>query len=291
MVLARTLFLYYFFLFAPHLSAMPVSEQMKQKGYIEISNEKYGAATFEALYAYFDEFVELLQHNPSWAKKLYAAKERFIRSKEKSYYSTDFFGLYDESEREGRRQIAFYYSTHFHRFICSYYPEFNEVPAIIAFFEACSEIQESCGTLFEETAAQMGLETLFSSNWGSPPVLFKVVKYLPGHISARPHYDGTAFSLFLDSTNNESLLLSPYRSSLTSSDFSSPQREFSRERDRGSILLIPGALLTEFSIYPTPHIVIPNETVRYAAIAFAMRPNWVNQKVDLSPLPSFTIRR
>lgn len=289
MIVRKTLFLWFFFLlfaFQLHCAA-PLAEQFKRVGYVEICDKQHGAATFDSLYASFDKLIELLQTNPVWAQKLYIAKERFIRSKDRNYYSTDFFGFYDESEREGRSQISFYYSTHFQEFICSHYPEFNQVPEIICFFEACREIQKPYGDLFEETAAELGLETIFSSNYGHPPILLKVIKYLPSYIATRPHYDGTVFSLFLDSTENQSLLLSPYKSSFTVGDFSSPLREFSRWHNQNSILLIPGVLLTEFFIYPTPHIVAQSGKVRYATIAFAMRPNYVPQKIECSPLPSF----
>lgn len=262
----------------------PLAEQFKQAGYVEIYDQKHTAITFDSLYAQFDELIEFLQINPVWEQKIYRAKERFIRSKEKNYYSTDFFGFYDESKRKGRDQISFYYSPHFHEFVCSHYPEFNQVPEIIRFFEACFEIQKPYRNLFEETAAGLGLETIFSSEYGQPPILFKVVKYLPSYLATRPHYDGTAFSLFLDSTDNQSLLLAPYKSSFTVDDFFSPSREFP---ERHSILLIPGVLLTEFSIYPTPHIVMQSGKIRYATIAFAMRPNYTPQKAEYSPLPNF----
>ena len=285
MIIWQTVFLGFFLLLTVQsFCATPLAEQFKQKGYVEISDKKHAAATFDTLYAHFDALIAFLQTNPVWAQKLYIAKERFIRSKERNYYSTDFFGFYDESKREGRSQISFYYSIHFHEFLCSHYPEFNQVPAIIHFFEACHEIQKPYGYLFDEAAAALGLETIFSSNYGHPLILFKVIKYLPSYIATRPHYDGTAFSLFLDSTDNQSLLLSDYKSSFTVDDFSSPLRDFPRGH---SILLIPGLLLTEFSIFPTPHIVLQSGKIRYATIAFAMRPNYIPQKIEYSPLPSF----
>lgn len=267
------------------LYATPLAEQFKQAGYVEICDQNHTEATFDALYAHFDALIAFLQTHPTWAKKLYGAKERFIRSKDRNYYSTDFFGFYDESEREGRNQICFYYSTHFHAFICSYYPEFNQVFEIIRFFQSCLEIQKPYGSLFNEAAAELGVETLFSSKDGHPPILFKVIKYFPSYTPTRPHYDGTLFSLFLHSTDDESLLLSPYKSSFTRDDFSSPLRVVKGHQN--SILLIPGALLTEFSIYPTPHIVTHSGRVRHAAIAFAMKPNYTPQKAEYSPLPSF----
>jgi hypothetical protein len=271
-----------FLLFAfQSLCALPLAEELKRAGYVEICDQKPGAEEFDSLYAYYDGLIEFLQKNPVWAQKLYIAKERFIRSKDRNFYSTDFFGLYDESAKEGRSQISFYYSTHFHEFICSHYREFNQIPEIILFFESCLKIQKNCGGIFNEAAAELGLETIFSSNYGHPPILFKVVKYLPSYSVTRPHYDGTAFSLFLDSTDNQSLFLSPHKSSFTVGDFSSPIRQH-----QNSILLIPGVLLTEFSIYPTPHIVAPSGKIRYATIAFAMRPNYIPQKIELSPLPN-----
>jgi hypothetical protein len=269
------------------LNATPFAEQFKRVGYVEICDTKHGIATFDSLYASFDELIELFQTQPVWAQKLYSAKERFIRSKDRNSYSTDFFGLYNESEREGRSQISFYYSIHFHAFIYSRYPEFNQAPEIIRFFDACLELQKSYGNLFDEVAAELGIETIFTSQAGHPSILLKVVKYLPSYIATRPHYDGTMFSLFLDSTDNQSLLLSPYKSSFTVDDFSSPLRGFPRWYNQNSILLIPGVLLTEFSIYPTPHIVAQSGKVRYATIAFAMRPNCPPQKIEHPPLPNF----
>lgn len=288
MIILKSLFLWFFLLFTfQSRCALHLSEQFRKMGYVEICDKNHGTTTFDVLYAYFDELIEFLQKNPVWAQKLYAAKERFIRSKDRHYYSTDFFGFYDESEREGRRQISFYYSTHFHKFMCSHFPEFNQAPEIIRFFEACREIQKPYGTLFDEAAVELGLATFFSSEYGHLPILLKVIKYLPSYIATMPHYDGTAFSLFLDSTDNQSLFLSPYKSSFTVDDFSPPLRKFSRCHNQNSIVLIPGALLSEFSIYPTPHIVVQSGKIRYATIAFAMRPNYTSQKSELSALPKF----
>lgn len=282
MLVRKIFFLLIFPLFAfQSLCAIPLAEQFKQTGYVEICNKEHAAAAFDALYTCFDELIEFLQTKPIWAQKLYRAKERFIRSKDRNDYSTDIFGFYDESERHGRSQVAFYYSTYFHEFICFHYPEFKQVPEIIRFFEACDEIQKPCGNVFNEAAADLGLEAIFSSKCGHLPILLKVIKYFPSYLATRPHYDGSVFSLFLDSTDNLSLLLSPYKSSFTVDDFSSPSR------NQNSILLIPGALLTEFSIYPTPHIVAQSGKIRYATVAFAMRPNYTHQKIEFSPLPDF----
>ncbi len=269
------------------LCTTPLAEQFKRVGYVEICNKTHATTTFDSLYAHFDELIGFLQTNPVWVQKLYSAKERFIRSKERNYYSTDFFSFYDESKKEGRSQISFYYSTHFHEFISAHYPELTQVPEIMTFFEVCLEIQKNYENLFIEAAAELGLETMFLSKYGHPPILIKVIKYLPSYIATKPHYDGTAFSLFLDSTDNQTLLLSPYKPAFTVDDFSSPLRKFLRERNQSSILLIPGALLTEFSIYPTPHIVAHNGKTRYATIAFAMRPNYIPQKIEFFPLPNF----
>jgi hypothetical protein len=282
-VIIQKIFLLLFFALQS-LCGASLKEQFEQAGFVEIYDQNQPAATFDSLYTYFDEFIEFLQKNPKWAHKLHRAKECFIRRKEKNIYSTDFFGFFDESKKKGRSQISFYYATHFHGFICSSYPEFHQAPAIICFLNACLEVQKPYANLFKSIAADLGLETIFSSGYNYPPILFKVVKYLPSYIATRPHYDGTAFSLFLNSTDNESLLLSPYKSSFTVEDFSSPERLFSRPH---SLLLIPGAHLTEFSIYPTPHIVQQSGRNRYAAVAFAMRPNYIPPKIEYSPLPCF----
>jgi len=277
----------FFLLFTCHsLYATPIAEQFKESGYVEIADEENDETRFNALYSYFDELIEFLQTNPRWEQKLYIAKERFIRSKDRSCYSTDFFGLYDESKRIGRSQISFYYSTHFHEFILARYPEFTQAPKILHFFEGCRKIQKPYGEVCNRAASELGIEEIFSSI-SQPPILLKVVKYLPSYTAIRPHYDGTAFSLFLHSTDSDSLLLSPYKPSFSVDDFSSPIRTCSQSENQKSILLIPGTFLSEFSIFPTPHIVLDSGQIRYATIAFAMRANYTQQQIELSPLPSF----
>jgi hypothetical protein len=136
-----------------------IEEQFKIKGYVEICDNE--PAPFDSLYAHFDELIEFLQINPTFAQKLYGAKERFIRSKERNHYSTDFFGFYDESKRERRNQIAFYYSTHFHDFIAS---QFSKVPEIISFLETCRETQKAYESLVQ-LMATVALTADFSFLW------------------------------------------------------------------------------------------------------------------------------
>ncbi len=276
-MIIRKYFFIVTFLFAFHsYCTTPLAEQFKQTGYIELCDEHNGSATFDALYTLFDQFIEFLQKNPVWKQKLYAVKERFIRSKDRNLYSTEFFGFYDESEQKGRRQISFYYSTHFHTFICSRYPEFNTVAQLAQFFNACSEIQKPYPSIFKQAAIELGIESIFSSPSNSAPLLLKVVKYLPSYTCTKPHYDGTAFSLFLNSTDDQALRLSPYKSAFTAGDFITPVRKLTRSDRQNAVLLIPGTLLTEFSIYPTPHIVMKSSKTRYATIAFAMKPTYAS---------------
>lgn len=281
------LFTYILLSLAQSIYTVPLNEQFNQFGYQEFYDKNHGTITYDSLYECFDELITFLQANPAWAQKLYIAKERFIRSKNRNYYTTDFFGFYDESKREGRSQISFYYSIHFQEFLFLHYQEFKQVPQITKFFEMCHALAQSTIDVFNRAAAELDLENIFSSEYGHPPILLKVIKYLPSYSVCRPHYDGTAFSLFLDSTDNQSLLVAPYRATLNVDDFFSPLRQFRRSDSCNSVLLIPGTHLTEFSIYPTPHIVEQNGRTRYATIAFAMRPNYIFQKNDFSYLPNF----
>ena len=287
MFIRKTLCVLLLFLCIQSVCTTSLQEQFNQVGYVEICDKNHSIATYDSLYACFDELITFLQAYPTWAQKLYIAKERFIRSKYRNYYSTDFFGFYDESEREGRNQIFFYYSMHLHDFILSHYPEFKQISPLVKFFEKCFEIQKASSTIFKQAAVQLNIENIFSSQYEDSPILLKVIKYLPSYTVSRPHYDGTALSLFLDSTDNQSLLLSAYKPTFTVEDFSCPVRKFSRSYDHNSIILIPGTLLTEFSIFPTPHIVQQNGKTRYATIAFAMRPDYTFQKNNFSILPSF----
>lgn len=263
------------------------AEQFKEQGYAEVIDTQHNSGAFDLLYKQFDDFIEFMQEHPKWVEKLYIAKERFLRSKQKNYYMTDVFGWYDESQKIGRSQISFYYSVHFHKSMVTQYPEINKIAQIADFLESCYLIQQSYHPIFNQAATDLGIESIFVSDYGCPPILFKVIKYLPTYQVFKPHYDGTAFSLFLDSTDRESLLLSCYGSLLKIEDFFVPHRKFQRGDDQNSMLIIPGTLLQEFGIYPTPHIVIPSGQIRYAAIAFAMRPHYISQPYEFSVLPSF----
>ncbi|MCE5294571.1 MAG: hypothetical protein LLF94_08170 [Chlamydiales bacterium] len=268
-------FLFFIFFFQS-LNAQIPFEEWKENGYVELCNTTHNANTFDMLYARFDELTDFLQNNKAFAQKLYIAKERFIRTKERNYYSSDFFGFYDESEKPDRCQISFYYSTHFHDFVASQYPDLLKPNKILNFFDECRTIQEPYLQIFNEALAEL--------HPYQPSLLFKVIKYFPSYRASHPHYDGGLLSLFLNSTDNESLLLSPYKSSLSVDDFICPQRQCPN-----SLLLIPGVLLTEFSIYPTPHIVTQSGKIRYATVAFAMQPHYTPKKIPFTHLPNFKI--
>ena len=267
-----------------------IEEAFKQNGYVEIQDDQNTAKTFDFLYKYFDELIAFLESNPSWKNKLMVAKENFIRSKNQNYYSTDFFGLYNESKIISKSQIAFYYAKHFHEFIYEKYPQIKQIPEFTNFFDLCNQISQSTLDIFNWAANNLGLEDLFcyeNTSRQQVPVLLKVIKYLPSYKAIKPHYDGTAFSLFCDSTDKQSLLLSNYKSQLKIDDFYAPTRKLAKSSSRNSMLLIPGTHLKEFMINPTPHIVATSNKTRYAIIAFAMRPNYEQKNLVFFALPSF----
>lgn len=286
-IVKNHLFLLLVLSFSQSLAALTLADQCQQTGFAEIVDSENGVALFDALYAAFDDLIEFLHTHPAWTHKLYSAKERFIRSREREYYSTDFFGFYDELARDGRQQAAFYYSIHFHEHLVASCPGLSQVPQITDFLEICFQIQKSYEHVCCEVAAALKLEEIFASSNGRPPILLKIIKYLPSYSATKPHYDGTAFSLFLDSTDNQSLLLAPYRSSLAINDFTAPTRTFSQREDHNSVLLAPGTLVADYGIYPTPHIVIRSGKTRYATIAFVMRPFHRASPQEFCPLPTF----
>lgn len=273
-------------IYLSYIDSSTIQEDFAKHGYTLQENPCDSNATFERLYAAFDELISFLQTNAPSRHALYRAKEQFIRSREKEIYSTDFFGFYDESSTPQRGQVAFYYSLHFHKFIQCRYPTLYQAAPICHFMELCFQMQQPLGDFFHKVAHLLDEPKLFSPCL-SPPILFKLVKYLSSYTAKMPHYDGTAFSLFLHSTDPTALRLSPYRTSFSIEDFTSPYTQEETKSDISTVVLIPGSLLTEFSIYPTPHIVLQNGTTRYATIAFAMRPYHTSRKIPFSTLPLF----
>lgn len=264
----------------------PIAELIKNHGYAELYDGAHGTQVYDELYSCFDELIAFLHSNPSWAHTLYCARERFIRTTYKNYYSTDFFGFVDESSKKDRSQISFYYATHFDDFMCKHYPECHQVAQINRFFKLCRAIQQPYNEIFRAAAHDLGIKNMFNAATKQLPIILKVIKYLTHYHITRPHYDGAALALFLDSTDNQSLLLCPYHSSYKSDDFSVPTRQFHRSLHSNSIILIPGIFLTEWDIYPTPHIVMPSGSIRYATVAFAMRENYASKPIPFSPLVS-----
>lgn len=270
-------------------NAVRLAEQLQVFGYAEIADYQAQAAhTFDMLYFYFDQLVDFLQENPACKQKLYLAKERFIRSKSSSFYGTDFFGLYDQSHIPSKAQIAFYYSVSFHQFLMTHFQELYNIPALHNFLEACYAIQEPSHDLFFYAAEELQLNTMFRlQHQEDIPILYKIVKYLPHYMHTKPHYDGTVFSLFLHSTDPQAVLVAPYQELLTIEAFKAPVRTLSNLDAQQSMILILGGLLTDYGMYPTPHIVVATGQTRYATIAFAMRPHYIRPKIEFAALPSF----
>ncbi|MGZ6255024.1 MAG: hypothetical protein ACXWL5_03485 [Candidatus Chromulinivorax sp.] len=288
-MIKKNLFLLLFFIISTIklLSATTLYEKLDTMGYAEISNEQLQQFSYDDLYVYFDQLIDFLNTNSWWKQKLYVAKERFIRSKSSNFYGTHFFGFYDESKKINDCQIYFYYCFHFHQFLYACYPEIKEIWQIDRFLQACSHIEKACNFVFNQTVQDLQLPDIFASEYNQPPTLLKIIKYLPAYVPSKPHYDGTTFTLFLDSTDNQALLLSPYKLSFTIDDFFVPERMYARSSHQRSVLLILGSLLTDFLLYPTPHIVLSSGKSRYATVAFAMKPYYVAQKIELSDLPEF----
>ncbi len=278
------------FLYPSHLVCeISLLQECKQVGYVEICDTLHTNATFTTLYASFEHCIQFLQAHPVWVQKLYIAKEAFLRSKYKNYYATDIFGWYDESHVQGRRQIAFYYSVHFHQFVIAHCPELRTIPAIIDFFSLCYALQQSYEELSMFVAHGLGIQDLFACTDGKPPLLLKLVTYLPSYYPTRPHYDGSAFTLLCDSTDHQSLLVASYQPALTANDFFVPRKTLLQSCDSSSIIVIPGSFITDFSIYPTPHVVQHSGVTRYATIIFAMRPYYTPEKKEFCALPIFNI--
>lgn len=282
-ILTRLIFLRSLF-FVIHADAY-LAEQFQQSGYAQVdyalfaTNLDDATVTCAHLYQSFDELIVFLQTNPAWAQKLYCAKERFLRSKWKDLYSTDFFGLYDESERKGRHQISFYYSVHFHDFLEMYYPDIMQVPTIAQFLAMCRIIQQPCTALFSWVQDDLQYHDHHLS------VLLKVMKYFPDYAPVKPHYDGSVVTCFLDSTDTHSLLVARYGTSLTPGNFIIPNRALFAK----TMLVIPGAFLSKPDLYPTPHIVVYSGQTRYATIAFGMPDNYKSTKQQWASLPDFSI--
>jgi len=86
MFIQKILCTFILFLFTQPICTISLKEQFSEVGYLEVCDKNHGIATYDSLYASFDEHITFFQANPIWAQKLYIAKERFIRSENRNYY-------------------------------------------------------------------------------------------------------------------------------------------------------------------------------------------------------------
>jgi len=260
-------------LFTCFLHANPLLKDFEEKGYSEIVNEKQGSVFYDQLYRSFDRMIGRVTKDSSLRKKLAMAKNRFWKTELGQFYATPFVGYGDDSKLSYRKLYYFYYSTDFHDFLKVQYPEILENLDIREFLTLCREITVSSMSIFERTREELSVGALLDSPFNRLPLLLKIVKYLPGS-STVPHFDASAFSLFLDSTDHQSLLLAPYKETIEVFDFFVPPRQYPRLAFSSSSLLIPGKFLQgqEPYINPTPHAALRNDSIRYSVIAFCVVP-------------------
>lgn len=269
------------------LEASQLLPGLQQRGYVEICNETHGAESFDNLYLAFDAFIKFVDTHSEARKKLAAAKSQFWDTDIGKFYGTPFVGYADESKLTHRKLYYFYYSSDFHNFLLTRYSKIMQgSPEILQFLDLCRAITNSSIEMFGNAIEELAIDPLFSSTENRLPVLLKVVKYLPASCTVA-HFDASALTLMLDSTDLDSLVFSPYMETIASSDFFAPSRQYSRSVQSSSCLLISGKFLTakDIPINPTPHAALRKDTIRHAAIAFALIPYYQSGRLDLPLLP------
>jgi hypothetical protein len=110
------------------------------------------------------------------------------------------------------------------------------------------------------------------------PIVCKVLKYnpAPDTFTTYPHFDKGAFTMILNNndTNKNKFVLCPYPVDgvVKVSDMAPPLLDVSEVDSKTHGIVIPDTTLKDvgYNINPTPHAVLPNQGVRFSAIAFLL---------------------
>jgi hypothetical protein len=268
------------------LSASPILDDFRSKGYHEMANDQFGQPHFETIYSQLDAFIDFIDQHPQWAQKLYDIDQEFAQSEANSPFGSPPMGYIDETKSGKSKKSYFHFTQPYLDHLSQNHPEMiDDTKELQELTNSLKTISDYSQKKFNDVIESIELSNVMQTDKAPLLTLIKVVRYEPSEFPAsNPHFDFSGLSFLFDNSEpaeSESLLIAPYKENLTVEDFSAPNRMIKKSRNQSSLLLIPGLALKqlEIPIPPTPHAVKQQNKQRYAIIVFAMVPN-VNLTYD-----------
>lgn len=265
------------------VGAESILTDFEQRGYHELLNDRYGTGTFGKLYDEFDALNDFIQSNPDFAEKIFEVDRIFGATDDNKMIGSPPIGYVSDVKSGKSKKNYFHYSKAYFDYMKKDQSDLlhvsQELNALLLSLEELSVYcEEKFENVIKEISSDIDISSLMHTPEGNLLLLLKIVKYEASDtMASNAHYDFSGLTFLLDNTDEgkETLLISPYKDELVSSDLVTPIRKYARNENDSSNLLIPGLAL-KFSncpINPTPHAVGIQDSPRYAIIVFAMVPN------------------
>lgn len=201
------------------------------------------------------------------------------------------------SYRNPKEDLTKRHNKIYFQFIHEYYQflreqNIQEISNVYPFLDKMDEIDCMAKRIFGETLEVLdndypNIKKLFYGNHQELTVITKIVRYdqaEPDRWATTAHFDKSGLSLIWGSSddNNESLLICEDTQNPSLEKLKIPSRNFARQNDASSAILIAGAALQKVGIdmKPTLHGVAPIKNPhRFAVISFLLIPD-----IDMSDI-------
>ncbi len=265
-----------------------VLDTLNQKGMLEIRNETFLKKDYKEIYKKFDQFIEYIEKNPSFAQDIDTRENDYLSHSDikKRYCSAP------PSFRDPRKNIQKRFDKVYFQFIREHYDLaienhidiFREKQEALEFLDGMRKLDEYAKEQFSSVIEAIdktkpGFKGLMYGKHKDLTIISKIVRYNQTESwGTTPHRDKSALTFIWDSTdeNDESLIVCPDVHNPSTKGLVVPKRQFSQKDDCTSTILIPGLSLQKvgFPLPATVHGVQAFKTpCRHAIISFLLVPD------------------
>jgi len=256
-----------------------------EQGYTELKNQYFSKEFYRKTYNAFDNVIELFSEDPS-SNNIISNVEKDFGNHFQAIFSGAPTGYRDcrKIATKKDQKIYFQFCKEFYSLMLEKYSEvLIKFDILRVFFESLSTIDEKAKILFNQAIDNLehdvsGLRDVLFRNRENLTVITRILRYESNHqFCTSPHYDKSGLTLVLDNSDlqNDKFRIGPHMKNFDMSLLLPPNRQFDGYKNSTSTLLFPGACLKKIglNINPTPHVVLPSETRRYAIVVFCLVPH------------------
>ena len=263
-----------------------MGKQLQEKGFVEVNNTDMTKNDYNKLYSNFDNFIDMIDSNPTFAAQLYLSEKEFLLNEiQKKRYCGAPPSYRDPKVHTTKRFNKIYF-----QYIKEYHDQLKAEPTLpqVAknFLDDMNKLDFVSKIQFNKILNQLehdhaGIKKLLYSNNNDLTVISKIVRYKKDDAfkwGTTPHFDKSALTLIWDSNddNNDSLILCDDPNNPSIDKLHKPERIYAHQENASSALLITGSAAQKagWNLKPTLHGVTAfKKDYRHAVISFLLIPD------------------